>query len=86
MIESEGFLLTFGKSPQEIFPPLVGGEEGEGIEVPVVHPMHHVGCMASPEPHMVQGPPYPSPIAGGGERVRRFQIALAKFYLEIVIW
>jgi hypothetical protein len=29
--------------------------------------MHHVGCMASPEPHMVQGPPSASPVEGGGE-------------------
>ncbi len=29
--------------------------------------MHHVGCMASPESYMVQGPPSSSPIEGGGD-------------------
>ena len=36
-------------------------------QIAFVHPMHHVGCMASPEPHMVQGPAAPSPIEGGGD-------------------
>jgi len=35
-----------------------------------VHPMHHVGCMASPEPHMAQGPPAPSPVKKGRGSIR----------------
>jgi len=38
--------------------------------------MHHMGCMASPEPYMVQGKPSPLPAPrlrqAGVERGRRF--------------
>ena len=40
------------------------GEGGGEGDIHFVHPMHHVGCMASPEPHMVQGPPRSSPVKG----------------------
>ena len=44
--------------------PSVGEGRGEG-ETRHGHPMHHVGCMTSPEPYMVQGPPQSSPLPTG---------------------